>query len=302
MPASKLSETSEALVVDGVGFTYHDGSAPALKSVSFTQMRGEVIGVMGASGAGKSTLAKCLNRIIPEFEGGDFRGVVRIAGREIAEIQVHDLSLEIGMVFQDFESQLFSTTVAHEVAFAMEQAGVTRDEMRTRIAEALDAVGLCGFEERDPSSLSGGQKQRLAIASVLALRPRVIVLDEPTTDLDPEGRAEVFALLRRMREHGLSLIVIEHESTELRSCDRLILLAAGEVVAQGPPETMLAQLDLLERNGVHPPSLNRALALLGIDGNARNIDDAEAMVRGCFPNLPRVQHIADKPEQAVPAA
>ena len=301
LPASKLPENSEALVVDDLGFTYHDGSVPALKSVSFTQMRGEVIGVMGASGAGKSTLAKCLNRIIPEFEGGDFRGAVRIAGRDVAGMHVHDLSLEIGMVFQDFESQLFSTTVAHEVAFAMEQAGVARDEMRTRIAEALEAVGLSGFEERDPSSLSGGQKQRLAIASVLALRPRVIVLDEPTTDLDPEGRAEVFALLGRMREHGLSLIVIEHESTELRSCDRLILLAQGEVVAQGLPESMLAQLEVLERNGVHPPSLNRVLALLGIGGNARNIDEAETIVRSRFPSLPRVDHVATKPALAASA-
>ena len=119
------------------------------------------------------------------------------------------------MVFQDFEAQLFSTNVAHEVAFAMEQVGLPPAEIRARIGPALDSVGLHGFDNRDPTSLSGGEKQRLAIASVLALRPSVIVLDEPTTDLDPEGRAEVFRLIHSMRAQGLSLIVCEHEAEEL---------------------------------------------------------------------------------------
>ena len=121
------------------------------------------------------------------------------AASRSTHLRVCDVAPRVGMVFQDFEAQLFSTNVAHEVAFAMEQVGMDRAEMDRRIRPALEAVGLRGFEHRDPTSLSGGEKQRLAIASVLALRPSVIVLDEPTTDLDPEGRAEVFALIAKLR-------------------------------------------------------------------------------------------------------
>jgi len=268
-----------------LGFTYQDGTKAALRAVGFRQARGEMIGVMGASGAGKSTLAKCLNRIIPEFEGGEFRGAVAIGGRPLDGLRVCDVAADVGMVFQDFEAQLFSTNVAHEVAFAMEQIGMDRATMNARMTPALEAVGLAGFEHRDPTSLSGGEKQRLAIASVLALSPRVIVLDEPTTDLDPEGKAEVFALIRSLRERGLSLIVIEHETEELRRADRVILMREGAVIAEGPPAAVMTQLDLLEASGVHPPSLNRALAMLGIGGHAESVDDAYAAIVRAYPRL-----------------
>jgi energy-coupling factor transport system ATP-binding protein len=283
--SSLRASASEAVAAESVTFTYHGGARPALREVSFTQAAGQMIGVIGASGAGKSTLAKCFNRIVPEFEGGEFRGVVRVAGAALDGMRVSDLAATVGMVFQDFESQLFSTNAAHEVAFAMEQVGMARDEINARLWPALDAVGLRGFESRDPTSLSGGEKQRLAIASVLALRPSVIILDEPTTDLDPDGRAEVFALIRQLREAGLNLIVIEHETDELRQCDRLILMREGEILGVEPPERLLTKLDLLEECGVHPPSLNRALALLGIGGHARDIEHAYAELVRAFPKL-----------------
>jgi energy-coupling factor transport system ATP-binding protein len=244
-----------------------------------------MVGIMGASGAGKSTLVKCLNRIVPGFEDGDFHGVVRIGGRSIGGARVCDVAPAVGMVFQDFEAQLFSTNVAHEVAFAMEQVGMPRAEIVARLCSALEAVGLKGFEARDPTSLSGGEKQRLAIASVMALRPALIVLDEPTTDLDPEGRAEVFALIRKLREQGLSLIVIEHEAEELRSCDRLLLIREGRVIADDAPEALMPQLDLLEQCGVHPPDLNHIAAKLGLRAHLRSVVEAEVMIRRHFPRL-----------------
>jgi cobalt transport protein ATP-binding subunit len=268
-----------------VTFTYHEGDRPALRSVSLVQNAGEMIGVMGASGAGKSTLAKCLNRIVPEFEDGDFRGAIRIAGESLEHLRVCDVAPKVGMVFQDFESQLFSTNVAHEVAFAMEQVGMDRAEMDRRILPALEAVGLRGFEHRDPMSLSGGEKQRLAIASVLALRPSVIVLDEPTTDLDPEGRAEVFALIRKLREQGLSLIVIEHESEELRAADRIVVLREGEIAADGPPSEVFARTGLLTECGVRPPGLGHALDLLGIDAQPKSVDQASEAIAHAYPNV-----------------
>ena len=271
---------AHAASVEGVTFTYHGADRPALRAVSFAQAAGETIGVMGASGAGKSTLAKCLNRIVPEFEDGDFHGAISIAGEPLEHLRVCDVAPKVGMVFQDFESQLFSTNVAHEVAFAMEQVGMDRAEMDRRIMPALEAVGLRGFEHRDPMSLSGGEKQRLAIASVLALRPSVIVLDEPTTDLDPEGRAEVFELIAKLRAEGLSLIVIEHESEELRAADRIIVLREGEVAADGPPAEVFARTELLTACGVRPPGLGRALELLGIDAQPKDVDAAlEAILK-----------------------
>jgi energy-coupling factor transport system ATP-binding protein len=186
------------------------------------------------------------------------------------------------MVFQDFEAQLFSTNVTLEVAFTMQQVGMARDEIAARIGPALAAVGLTGFEQRDPTSLSGGEKQRLAIAAVLALRPKLIVFDEPTTDLDPEGKAEVFALIQSLRAQGLSLVVIEHEAEELRGCDRIVLMREGEVIAEGAPAEIMTRLELLEDCGVHPPDLNRVLAKVGIDAHAASIDEAEAMIRRRF--------------------
>jgi len=274
-----------AVQVEGVTFTYHGAGRPALRAVSFVQAAGETIGVMGASGAGKSTLAKCLNRIIPEFEDGDFRGAISIAGEAIGHLRVCDVAPKVGMVFQDFESQLFSTNVAHEVAFAMEQVGMDRAEMDRRIVPALEAVGLRGFEHRDPTSLSGGEKQRLAIASVLALRPSVIVLDEPTTDLDPEGRAEVFDLIAKLRAQGLSLIVIEHESEELRAADRIIVLREGEIAADGPPAEVFARSELLTACGVRPPGLGHALKLLGIDARADSVEEAYDAIVRAYPRI-----------------
>ena len=280
-----VNPDQHAVSVDGVTFTYHGADRPALRAVSLVQNAGEMIGVMGASGAGKSTLAKCLNRIVPEFEDGDFHGTIRIAGESLEVLRVCDVAPKVGMVFQDFESQLFSTNVAHEVAFAMEQVGMDRAEMDRRIMPALEAVGLRGFEHRDPMSLSGGEKQRLAIASVLALRPSVIVLDEPTTDLDPEGRAEVFELIKKLRAQGLSLIVIEHESEELRAADRILVLREGEIAADGPPSEVFARTELLTACGVRPPGLGHALALLGIDAQPKSVEQAYDAIVRAYPGV-----------------
>ena len=285
MKTFSVNTNQHAVSIEGVTFTYHDAVRPALRAVSFTQNAGEMIGVMGASGAGKSTLAKCLNRIIPEFEDGDFHGAIRIAGESIEHLHVCELAPKVGMVFQDFESQLFSTNVAHEVAFAMEQVGMDRAEMVRRIMPALEAVGLRGFEHRDPMSLSGGEKQRLAIASVLALRPSVIVLDEPTTDLDPEGRAEVFELIKKLRAQGLSLIVIEHESEELRAADRIVVLREGEIAADGPPSEVFARTELLAGCGVRPPGLGHAFELLKIDAQPKSVEQAFEVIVRAYPSV-----------------
>jgi energy-coupling factor transport system ATP-binding protein len=280
---STMDET--ALSASGVTFVYHGASVPALRSLSFAQRRGEMIGVMGASGAGKSTLVKCLNRLIPEFEGGEFSGVVVIGKTRLDSLRVCEAAAKVGMVFQDFEAQLFCTSVELEVAFAMEQVGMDRAEMKARLGPALEAVGLAGFEHRDPTSLSGGEKQRLAIASVLALRPAIMVLDEPTTDLDPEGKVEVFNLIAKLREQGLTLIVIEHESEELLNANRIVLLRQGAIAADGPPAEVMTNFELLEQCDVHAPGLNRVLHLLGIGGHVSEVEAAFQKIVRVFPKL-----------------
>lgn len=297
-----VAGAAPAAALDRVSFTYSGGERPALGGVSFEIAAGEMVGVMGATGAGKSTLAKCLNRIVPEFEGGAFAGVVRIGGRRLDGARVCEVAARVGMVFQDFEAQLFSTNVAHEVAFAMEQVGMEREEMARRIRPALEAVGLGGFEHRDPASLSGGEKQRLAIASVLALRPALIVLDEPTTDLDPEGKAEIFELIGSLREQGISLVVIEHEAEVLRSAGRVLLIREGEIIAEGAPHDLMTRLELLEQCGVHPPDLNRVLAALGIAAHATSVDEAETLIRRALPRLGSRPHPLDLPVASAQAA
>jgi len=300
LESDRSTTRATAAALEDVSFTYAGGDREALHEVRFEIRPGEMVGIMGASGAGKSTLAKCLNRIVPRFEDGNFRGIVRIGGRTLDGERVCDVAAMVGMVFQDFEAQLFSTSVAHEVAFAMEQIGMPRAEIAARIAPALTAVGLAGFEDRDPTSLSGGEKQRLAIASVLALRPGVVVLDEPTSDLDPEGKAEVFALIHRMRGQGVSLVVIEHEAEELRNCDRIVLLREGEIIAHGPPAEIMAQIKLLEDCGVHPPDVNRVLDALGMHAHAVSVDEAEKIIRARFSRTAAT--IATSPASAQPAS
>jgi energy-coupling factor transport system ATP-binding protein len=289
---AERSESEAVLSASEVTFVYQGATVPALRSLSFEQGRGEMIGVMGESGAGKSTLAKCLNRLIPEFEGGEFRGLIVIGKTRLESLRVCEAAAQVGMVFQDFEAQLFCTSVELEVAFAMEQVGMDRVEMKARLGPALEAVGLGGFEQRDPTSLSGGEKQRLAIASVLALRPSIIVLDEPTTDLDPEGKAEVFDLIAKLRGQGLSLIVIEHESEELLHADRIVLLHQGTIVADGPPALVMTNFNLLEQCDVHPPGLNRVLHELGIGGHVSDVDAAFETIVRTFPKLRNSRAVA----------
>lgn len=277
--SSQFSVTEKALALDHVSFTYADTTTPALRDVSLQIRQGEMIVIMGASGAGKSTLVKCLNRVIPAFQNGQFVGEVRLFGKRLTMEKVGELAETIGMVFQDFEAQLFSTTVRDEIAFGLEQLGVEPTEMHHRLTAALAQVGLSGFEARDPTTLSGGQKQRLAIAALLALRPRILVFDEPTTDLDPEGRQEIFALLGQMRKHGHTLVVVEHEVTAALTADRLILLAGGEIVADGSAVELLSRVEMLERYGVKPHDCDRLFTSLKVHEYPRETVAAAALLQ-----------------------
>jgi energy-coupling factor transport system ATP-binding protein len=263
-----------AVSIRGLSFTYRDGAVPALDDLNLEIAPGEFVVVMGATGAGKTTLAKCINRTIPCFQSGELRGEVRLLGEAIDGEGVSDVAGVVGLVSQDFEAQLFATNVRQEIAFGMEQLGVAPPEMEARLAEALDVVGLEGFEGRDPNTLSGGEKQRLSIGAVLALQPRIFVFDEPTTDLDPAGKAEIFSVLKNLRGRGFTILLIEHEIAAAEHADRLVLMSAGRIVADDSADNLLPQIARLRAAGVRPADFDRIGAALGWQGRARSLEDA----------------------------
>jgi energy-coupling factor transport system ATP-binding protein len=192
-------------------------------------------------------------------------GEVEVLGRSTREGKVGEFAREVGLVFQDFEAQLFSTNVALEVAFGPENFAVPREEMERRVRESLRRVRLEGFEDRQPATLSGGQKQRLAIASVLAIEPRILCLDEPTTDLDPVGKLGVFEIAADLKERDdVTLIVVEHETEETLDADRIVVLRDGRVVADRPAREVLRDVELLEESRVMPLQVARFFRERGV--------------------------------------
>jgi len=272
----------EAIAFERFGVEYASGpGAPvaALRDVSLAVRRGEMIGILGASGAGKSTLLKATNRIVPSLVRAALCGSHRLFGTDAGNLHVRDLADRVGFVFQDFEVQLFSTSVAEEILFGLEQLGIRPEAMDERIARALVAVGLEGFGRRDPSTLSGGEKQRLAIAAVLALAPEIWLLDEPSTDLDPAGRRDLFALLGRLRESGSTFVVVEHDLEAMAAADRWIVLERGAIALQGTPAEVIARPEELEPLGVRPPELAIVSRRLGLEPGPLDVDRVAARVR-----------------------
>ena len=251
--------------IEGLAYRYRGQEKSALKGVDLKVAEGEFVVIMGPSGAGKSTLCVSLNGLIPHFFKGKMEGEVRVGGRSTREGKVGEFAQEVGLVFQDFEAQLFSTNVALEVAFGPENFRVERGEMIERVERMLGQVRLEGFEKRTPATLSGGQKQRLAIASVLAIEPRILCLDEPTTDLDPVGKLGIFEIAEDLKDRDdVTLIVVEHETEETLDADRIIVLRDGEIVADRPAREVLRDVELLQESSVMPLQVTRFFHEMGL--------------------------------------
>lgn len=241
---------------DHVTFAYAETAAPALRDVSLTINEGEYVALMGRNGAGKTTLELCINGIIPNMVMGDLEGEITVAGQSPIATPVREMAKVVGMVFDNPEFQMSQMTAAEEIALGLENLGIPYDEMRRRIPAALALVGLSGLEDRMPLALSGGQQQRLAIASTLAMRPRILVMDEPTSNLDPLGKEEVFEIASRLnRDEGLTVVLAEHEVEVLAEyADRVIVLDGGAIVANGTPRDVFRQVELLADIGLRPPA------------------------------------------------
>lgn len=239
------------IVLKGVSYSYSLGegsSLKALKNLSFSVEKGEFVALAGMNGSGKSTLAKLLNGLfIPSS------GEILIDGLSTSdEKNTFEIRKKAGMVFQNPDNQMVATIIEDDVAFGPENIGVPREEIIERVNEALEAVGMSEYRKRSASKLSGGQKQRIAIAGVLAMRPQILILDESTSMLDPNGRKEIMAIAKKRNEQGITVINITHNMDEAVLADRIIVLRKGRVAIDGTPKEVFAS-GLLEACGLTLP-------------------------------------------------
>lgn len=237
-----------------VSYCYPNSGKPSLKNITLSVQKGSFVAVMGPSGAGKTTLTLCLNGLIPQLLEGDFTGKVTVAGRDLSIHSVQSMVKHIGLVLDDPEAQIFGRTVQEDTAFGPVNLSLPEKEIYQRVVDALNRVRLRGYEERDTTELSGGEKQRLAIAGVLALQPEILVLDEPTTELDPVGRTEIYRTIDDLRStKQLTIIVTEQNSEEIiNRADELIVLNQGAIVWKGAPEDLFRNIPLLDEFGIRP--------------------------------------------------
>ena len=221
----------------GLAYTYPIGTKSAFEDVTIEIEKGEFVLLTGPSGCGKTTFCRCLNGLIPHFYSGKLEGRITVAGLEVAEHPIHELAQHVGLVFQNPENQLFALSVEKDVAFGLENLGMAREEIRKRVDWALNTTGIYDLKDRAPFELSGGQQQRVAIASVLAMQPEVMVLDEPTSFLDPEGARQIFKVINGLnKDLGITVILVEHRlDLTTRYADRVIVMERGKVALDGAP-------------------------------------------------------------------
>jgi energy-coupling factor transporter ATP-binding protein EcfA2 len=251
-----LPKIAPIVAVNDLFFRYKRGARPVFAGLSLEVRHGERLVVLGPSEAGKSTLALALSGLIPRMIKGDFSGEIVVDGCFTQVCRPRQLAGRVGVLFQDFEAQLFCTRADLEVAFGPENLALPRPELTRRVAECLELLGLTGFDHRNPATLSGGQKQLLALAAVLALEPRLLVLDEPTTDLDPLRVEELLDTLDRLgATHKLTLMLLGEDLRLARVATRVVVLDHGKIVADGPPDVVLREVELLRDLGLNPPEL-----------------------------------------------
>ena len=260
--------------LDHISFKYDEEADYALRDVSFDIFEGEWLAIVGHNGSGKSTLAKLLNGLQYPQDG-----MITVAGIQLTEETVWDTRKKIGMVFQNPDNQFVGTTVQDDVAFGLENHGISRQEMIERVQHSLEKVKMEQFLDQEPHHLSGGQKQRVAIAGVIALRPDIIILDEATSMLDPRGREEVLETVRVLKkDHQMTVISITHDLEEAAKADRIIVMNKGQLYREGSPEEIFQMDEQLVQLGLDipfPVKMSKMLKERGISLSKHYLSEEE---------------------------
>lgn len=254
------------IIVENLKYRYPLAKELALRDISFEVEKGELMSIIGRNSAGKSTLCQALVGLVPYFYHGAYGGKVIVDGMEVGKADISQLVSKVGIVFQNPFTQVTGSklTVYEEIAFGLENMGVPRNEMRKRIDHSLELLDIYRYKDRNPFELSGGQMQRMAIASIIAMRPEIIVLDEPTSQLDPQGSEEVFKAIQSLSEEGMTIILVEHKIEKVaKYSDRVMLLDNGELVDMDVPQKIFSREDLKD-HGIEPPAFTQICRGLNI--------------------------------------
>jgi energy-coupling factor transporter ATP-binding protein EcfA2 len=260
--------------IKDLNFSYSNAK-PVLKGINLEIKKGEFILLTGPTGCGKSTLLKCMNGIIPHESSGEMRGSVHINGIETKSSSMKEVSQHAGLVFQSPDDQIFSTVVEDEVAFGPENLLLSREEIDKRIEYSLKAVGMLEHRNSATNALSGGQKQRVCIASVLAMLPSVLLLDEPISQMDPKGADEVLRVIKKLNDElDLTIVMVEHRIHEAAHLvDRIIIMNEGEIVLSQPPKKALKNIEVFQKLGLRLPETVELFHRLGIDGVPLTVEE-----------------------------
>jgi energy-coupling factor transporter ATP-binding protein EcfA2 len=263
-----LQQNMETLVqVEDLSFRYLDSEKWALDRVNLEIKKGELVVLAGQSGCGKSTLLRCMNGLIPHMYPGEYSGTISLDGEQVDKTPMGTLAQKVGLLFQNPENQIFMFSVERDIAFGLENLGMPRDEMRRRVDEVMRLLGITPLAQRAPHELSDGQKQRVALAGVLAMRPSLIILDEPTSLLDPETASELVALVHSLnKDSGLTFVIVEHRLELLAPvADRMIVMDKGRKVIEGTPREVLSD-PVSSGLGISVPPISKLYSQLTREG------------------------------------
>ncbi|RHW54039.1 MULTISPECIES: energy-coupling factor transporter ATPase [Lactobacillus] len=256
--------------IRNVSFTYPDAKEPAINNVTFDIERGSWTSIIGHNGSGKSTIIRLINGLLDAGENANSK--IEVDGIRLTQKTVWDIRNRVGVVFQNPDNQFVGATVADDVAFGLENRGVSRLEMMKIVPKAIAAVGMSEYADSEPGSLSGGQKQRVAIAGIIAIKPKIIILDEATSMLDPDGRSQVLQIVQQMKDkYGLTVIAITHDIDETALADQVLVMNDGQIVTQGKPESVFKKTKLLNELGLTVPFVQQVKK--DLQSNAINIPD-----------------------------
>jgi energy-coupling factor transporter ATP-binding protein EcfA2 len=260
---------ADILRIENLSFNYPESPKLAVSGFDLSIPEGEIVVLAGPSGCGKSTLLRAVNGLIPHMYSGEYSGDVKVGGASVKSSDMRELAQKVGFLFQNPENQIFMFTVERDVAFGLENIGVPRVEMRERVDEALRLLGIEDLAQRAPHELSDGQKQRVALAGVLAMKPSLVILDEPTSLLDPKTAGELVALVARLRkELGTTFVIVEHRLDLLvKVADRLVVMNEGKKALEGTPRDVLFGEEA-EKYGVAIPAVTKLQKMLALDGLA----------------------------------